>query len=115
MEKKTEYPPDFRCPISMEVMKDPVTIVSGVSYERKSIEKWFNTYNKKTCPATMQRLQSLDMTPNHTLKRLIISWQETQDAAVTPSSFPPPCPSVKHDEMVFLFTTLQSSPFKVRN
>ncbi|XWS56839.1 hypothetical protein CRYUN_Cryun09bG0120000 [Craigia yunnanensis] len=106
---KADYPPDFRCPISMEVMKDPVTILTGVSYERKNIEKWFDTYNKKTCPATMQRLQSLDMTPNHTLKRLILAWQNR----LVTSSSSPSHPSINHDEMVSLFSTLESSPFKV--
>ncbi|XVF41357.1 hypothetical protein PTKIN_Ptkin01aG0273800 [Pterospermum kingtungense] len=112
--EKTDYPLDFRCPISMEVMTDPVTIITGVSYERKNIEKWFHTYNKNTCPATMQRLQSLDMTPNHTLKRLIHAWRD-RPVVVTPSSSPPRPSSLsnKHDEMVSLFTTLQSSPFKV--
>ena len=105
-----DYPPDFRCPISMEVMKDPVTILTGVSYERKNIEKWFHAYNKKTCPATMQLLRNLDMTPNHTLKRLILAWQ---DRLVTPPSSSPSQPSIKHDEMVSLFSTLESSPFKV--
>ncbi|XVE90839.1 hypothetical protein DITRI_Ditri20bG0108300 [Diplodiscus trichospermus] len=104
-----DYPSHFRCPISMEVMKDPVTILTGVSYERKNIKKWFHAYNKKTCPATMQRLQSLDMTPNHTLKRLILAWQ---DRVATPSSSPSQ-PSTKHDEMVSLLSTLDSSPFKV--
>ncbi|XP_022743887.1 E3 ubiquitin-protein ligase PUB23-like [Durio zibethinus] len=107
--EKADCPPDFRCPISMEVMKDPVTILTGVSYERKNVEKWFHKYNKTTCPATMQPLQSLDMTPNHTLKRLILAWQ---DKLVTPSSSPSH-PSIKHEEMVSLFSTLESSPFKV--
>ncbi|XVF06678.1 hypothetical protein REPUB_Repub06bG0070900 [Reevesia pubescens] len=100
--EKADYPPDFRCPISMEVMKDPVTIHTGVSYERKNIEKWFHAYNKKTCPTTMQSLQSLDMTPNHTLKRLILEWQK-QHKLISPSH-----PSIKS-----LLSTLESSPFKV--
>ncbi|KAL4342154.1 hypothetical protein GQ457_08G010360 [Hibiscus cannabinus] len=109
--EKIDCPPDFRCPISRAVMKDPVTIITGVSYERKNIDKWFNVYNKKTCPATMQPLHNLDMTPNHTLKRLILAWRETLVAA-SPSSSPAQ-PSSKHAEMVSLFSTLDSSPFKV--
>ncbi|KAE8686606.1 E3 ubiquitin-protein ligase PUB23-like [Hibiscus syriacus] len=107
-----DYPPDFRCPISREIMKEPVTIVTGVSYERKHIDKWFNVYKKKTCPATMQPLDDFDMTPNHTLKRLILAWRETLAAAPSSSSSPAQ-PSVKHGEMVSLFNALDSSPFKV--
>ena len=71
-----ESPQLFLCPISMEVMKDPVTVSTGVTYERRSIERWFFKYGKRTCPATMQRLPSFDLTPNHTLKRVISTWHD---------------------------------------
>lgn len=111
-------PHHFRCPISMELMKDPVTISTGVTYERKNIEKWFFTYKKKTCPATMQSISDSHITPNHTLKRLILSWQNSlidpSQLPSTSSSTPPcPCSSSKHDEILSLLNTIQSSPFKV--
>ncbi|KAI3444874.1 hypothetical protein Pfo_001539 [Paulownia fortunei] len=105
-----DFPQDFRCPISMEVMKDPVTISTGLTYERKNIDKWFHTYKKKTCPATMQCIESLDMTPNHTLKRLIVAWRNSQSDH-SPSSTPPP--SAKHEELAALLGTIDSTPFKV--
>lgn len=103
-----DFPQHFRCPISMELMKDPVTISTGVTYERKNVEKWFYTYKKKTCPATMQAIHSFDMTPNHTLKRLILAWQNGKSQSNSSSSF-----SNKHDELVSLLNTIESSPFKV--
>ncbi|KAK9095382.1 hypothetical protein Scep_026851 [Stephania cephalantha] len=103
-----EVPHHFKCPISLEVMKDPVTISTGVTYERKNIEKWLFTYKKKLCPATMQILQTFDLTPNNTLKRLIGSWQEQQSK----SPYSPP-PSLKHDELVSLMIRIESTPFKV--
>ncbi|KAF8412814.1 hypothetical protein HHK36_000785 [Tetracentron sinense] len=113
MERKAdlimEIPQYFRCPISMEFMKEPVIISTGVTYEKKNIQKWFFTYKKKTCPATNQRVENLDITPNHTLKRLILSWQDQES-----QSHPLPNPvSMKHDELVSLLTTIESSPFKV--
>uniref|UniRef100_A0A0D3GC55 U-box domain-containing protein n=1 Tax=Oryza barthii TaxID=65489 RepID=A0A0D3GC55_9ORYZ len=33
--------PDFLCSISMELMEDPVTVATGVTYDRRSIERWF--------------------------------------------------------------------------
>lgn len=107
-----EYPADFRCPISMELMNDPVTICTGVTYERKNIEKWFFTYKKKACPATMQSIQSFHLTPNHTLKRLIQSWLKNHESQSC-SSPSPPRPSVKHGELVSLLSSVESSPFKV--
>ncbi|KAI3435209.1 RING-type E3 ubiquitin transferase [Psidium guajava] len=102
-----DYPLDFRCPISMEIMEDPVTIATGVTYERQNIKKWFFAYKKKTCPATMQSVESFDVTPNHTLKRLIVAWRSEERPGI-------PSPSAqRHEEIVTLLDTLESSPFKV--
>jgi hypothetical protein len=35
----------FFCPLTKEIMNDPVTICSGQSYEREAIEKWFAAGN----------------------------------------------------------------------
>ncbi|XP_018856063.2 E3 ubiquitin-protein ligase PUB23-like [Juglans regia] len=109
-------PYDFLCPISIELMKDPVTISTGVSYERKNIEKWFFAYKKTTCPATMQSIKNFDITPNHTLKRLIIAWLNkaiSQSCSSSSSSSSTSRPSVKHDDILSLLNTIESSPFKV--
>ncbi|EXB70676.1 E3 ubiquitin-protein ligase [Morus notabilis] len=104
-----DFPPDhFLCPISHELMKDPVTIITGVTYDRKNIEKWFFSYNKKTCPATMQTISDFQPTPNHTLKRLILSWQKSKSSSVSSSTS-----STKHGEILDLLATIDSSPFKV--
>nr|GEZ39802.1 E3 ubiquitin-protein ligase PUB23-like [Tanacetum cinerariifolium] len=117
LDTEMEFPQDFRCPISMELMKEPVIIATGVTYERKNIEKWFFSYKKKTCPATMQDIQNFGVTPNHTLKRLILGWQNgyspSSSSSASPSSSP--LPTFKHDEMVSLLKTLGSSPFKVNS
>ncbi|XP_004239352.1 U-box domain-containing protein 19 [Solanum lycopersicum] len=61
---------DFRCPITLEIMSDPVTIASGHTYDRSSILKWFRAGNS-TCPKTGERLTSIDLVPNLALKVLI--------------------------------------------
>lgn len=66
----------FRCPISLDVMKSPVSLCTGVTYDRSSIQRWLDSGNN-TCPATMQVLQSKDLVPNHTLQRLIQIWYES--------------------------------------
>ncbi|CAI9102984.1 OLC1v1001390C1 [Oldenlandia corymbosa var. corymbosa] len=109
-----DFPEHFRCPISMELMKDPVTICTGVTYERKFIEKWLITYEKKTCPATMQPVESLEMTPNHTLKRLIQVWQDGRKSKSSGcSSSSSPARDIRHEELVSLLRTIESTPFKV--
>ncbi|GJN21903.1 hypothetical protein PR202_gb09426 [Eleusine coracana subsp. coracana] len=74
MDMLDEPPHLLLCPISMELMDDPVTVSTGVTYDRRSIERWLFEYGSATCPATMQPLANLDLTPNHTLKRVIDSW-----------------------------------------
>ncbi|KAJ8548410.1 hypothetical protein K7X08_030879 [Anisodus acutangulus] len=61
---------DFRCPITLEIMSDPVTIASGHTYDRSSILKWFRAGNS-TCPKTGERLTSTDLVTNLALKVLI--------------------------------------------
>ncbi|GER55985.1 U-box domain-containing protein [Striga asiatica] len=64
---------DFTCPISLEIMGDPVTISTGHTYDRKSIAKWLNSGNR-TCPKTGERLVSAELVPNLAVKRLIAQW-----------------------------------------
>jgi U-box domain len=68
-------PEELRCPISLQLMYDPVIISSGQTYERVCIEKWFND-GHKTCPKTQQELAHLCLTPNYCVKGLIASWCE---------------------------------------
>ncbi|KAG8371117.1 hypothetical protein BUALT_Bualt13G0053400 [Buddleja alternifolia] len=63
-------------------MKDPVTTVTGITYDRESIEQWLITPSgdgaadsAAVCPVTKQPLtRGLDLTPNHMLRRLIQAW-----------------------------------------
>uniref|UniRef100_A0A5B7A6N6 U-box domain-containing protein n=1 Tax=Davidia involucrata TaxID=16924 RepID=A0A5B7A6N6_DAVIN len=63
----------FRCPISLDLFTDPVTLCTGQTYDRSSIEKWLAAGNL-TCPVTMQKLHDPSITPNHTLRHLIHQW-----------------------------------------
>lgn len=63
-------PDDYRCPISLELMTDPVTVSTGQTYNRTSIQKWFKAGNM-TCPKTGKRLISTELFPNTALKTLI--------------------------------------------
>ncbi|KAG2327080.1 hypothetical protein Bca4012_036033 [Brassica carinata] len=69
-------PSFFRCPISLDVMKSPVSLCTGVTYDRASIQRWLDGGNN-TCPATMQILQNKDFIPNRTLQRLIEIWSDS--------------------------------------
>ncbi|CAM8881889.1 unnamed protein product [Rhodiola kirilowii] len=68
-------PEELRCPISLQLMYDPVIISSGQTYERVCIEKWFSD-GHNTCPKTLQQLTHTSLTPNYCVKGLIASWCE---------------------------------------
>ncbi|MBA0793010.1 hypothetical protein Gohar_017447, partial [Gossypium harknessii] len=68
-------PEELRCPISLQLMYEPVVIASGQTYERICIEKWFSD-GHDTCPKTQQKLPHLSLTPNYCVKGLIASWCE---------------------------------------
>ncbi|KAK7271179.1 hypothetical protein RJT34_26858 [Clitoria ternatea] len=66
-------PNHFRCPISLDMMKDPVTLSTGITYDRESVERWFDEGNI-TCPVTNQVVRNFDMIPNHSLRMMIQDW-----------------------------------------
>ncbi|XP_051146327.1 U-box domain-containing protein 10-like isoform X2 [Andrographis paniculata] len=68
-------PDEFRCPISLEIMRDPVIVATGQTYERVYIQRWVDGGNT-TCPKTQQKLKNLTLTPNFVLRNLISQWCE---------------------------------------
>ena len=64
-------PDDFYCPITGDLMKDPVSEPDGHTYERDAIEKWI--MDKGTSPMTRKNIGTSDLKPNLTLKKSIES------------------------------------------
>ncbi|KAL3688412.1 hypothetical protein R1sor_014721 [Riccia sorocarpa] len=73
-----QMPPDFRCPLSLELMSDPVIVASGQTYERLYIQQWLDQGNT-TCPKTRQTLTHTNLIPNYTVKALIANWCEANN------------------------------------
>ncbi|CAL9072382.1 unnamed protein product [Musa acuminata var. zebrina] len=68
-------PNDFLCPVSLEIMSDPVIVATGQTYERRSIQKWLDA-GHRNCPKTRQTLAHLSLAPNYALRNLIMQWCE---------------------------------------
>ncbi|KAJ8485219.1 hypothetical protein OPV22_017704 [Ensete ventricosum] len=66
-------PADFRCPISLELMRDPIVVATGQTYDRESIVRWIGS-GHATCPKSGQALPHLELLPNRALKNLIARW-----------------------------------------
>ncbi|VFQ69722.1 unnamed protein product [Cuscuta campestris] len=71
--KAPSLPDEFRCPLSNELMKDPVIVASGQTYERSFIQKWLKSGNR-TCPRTQQVLSHTILTPNLLVQDMISRW-----------------------------------------
>jgi hypothetical protein len=75
-----ELPNEFVCPITQEMMKDPVFATDGHTYERLAIEKWFQTnYSNLRSPMSNETLESSTLTPNRALKKLIDRYRDKVD------------------------------------
>ncbi|KAK8631306.1 hypothetical protein V6N13_080060 [Hibiscus sabdariffa] len=70
-------PADFRCPISLELMRDPVVVATGQTYDRESINQWIES-GHSTCPKTGQTLAHSNLIPNRALRNLIAMWCREQ-------------------------------------
>ncbi|KAL8055206.1 hypothetical protein ABFX02_04G042500 [Erythranthe guttata] len=68
-----QIPSYFRCPLSLELMWDPVIVASGQTYERAHIQKWLDQ-GLVRCPKTNYELAHKNLIPNYTVKALIVNW-----------------------------------------
>ncbi|GAU51550.1 hypothetical protein TSUD_414130 [Trifolium subterraneum] len=110
-----EVPQYFICPISLQIMKDPVTAITGITYDRESIEHWLFRNKNTTCPVTKQPLPlDSDLTPNHTLRRLIQSWC-TQNASLGIDRIPTPKPPLNKTHVQKLLKEMKDSKFQLKS
>nr|GLL32333.1 U-box domain-containing protein 21-like [Ipomoea trifida]GMD13736.1 U-box domain-containing protein 21-like [Ipomoea batatas] len=81
--RELKIPSNFMCPISLDLMKDPVMLPTGITYDRDSIEAWLEAGNR-TCPLTKQALLAgSDPVPNHAIRQMIQDWcVENADSGV---------------------------------
>lgn len=78
-------PSYFCCPLSSELMFDPVIVASGQTYDRASIQKWFEN-GLTICPMTRQTLTHTDVIPNYTVKAMIANWCDENNIRILSSS-----------------------------
>ncbi|XP_044510585.1 U-box domain-containing protein 43-like [Mangifera indica] len=75
----------FVCPLTKQVMCDPVTIENGQTFDREAIEKWFKeckeSGRKLVCPLTLRELRSTELNSSLALRNTIEEWSARNDAA----------------------------------
>ncbi|PVH47906.1 hypothetical protein PAHAL_4G184300 [Panicum hallii] len=74
----------FFCPLMNKVMIDPVTTESGVTYDRRAIEDYFEKFTDSSepviCPVTKMAMQSKTLRNNIPLKSTIAEWITRNEA-----------------------------------
>jgi hypothetical protein len=70
-----DAPEQFLCPITLQVMSDPVITADGHTYERVAIEAWLQKCN--TSPQTGAPLLHRVLTPSIALRQLIDEFRAT--------------------------------------
>ncbi|CDO96867.1 unnamed protein product [Coffea canephora] len=83
-------PKDFCCPISLDLMRDPVIISTGQTYDRSSISRWMEE-GHCTCPKTGQMLVHTKLVPNRALRNLIMQWCSAHGFPCDPPEHGDPC------------------------
>lgn len=83
-------PKDFCCPISLDLMRDPVIISTGQTYDRSSISRWMEE-GHCTCPKTGQVLVHTKLVPNRALRNLIMQWCTANGFRCDPPEHGDPC------------------------
>ncbi|XP_010252541.1 PREDICTED: U-box domain-containing protein 44-like isoform X2 [Nelumbo nucifera] len=95
----------FYCPITRDVMVDPVETSSGQTFERDAIQKWFADGNT-ICPLTMIPLDTAILRPNKTLRQSIEEWRD-RNIMITIASMKPKLHSDDEQEILHSLEQLQ--------
>lgn len=82
-----DVPEAFICPITQELMTDPVVTRYGQSYERSAIVEWIAA--GKDCPMTRQKLTLSGIITNHSLRAKIRQWQVDNEQDITLITYDP--------------------------
>jgi uncharacterized protein YegL len=107
MSSLIHIPEDFYCPITGQLMVDPVSDPEGHTYERLSIEEWLQ--QKLISPMTRTSLTVSQLIPNIAMRKIIESIREKiseeqlkKDSRITEIELKP-FTDVLHNTEVYLF------------
>lgn len=74
-----EIPREFICPVTFEIMEDPVICSDGYTYERKVILNLPNSIS----PLTRQQIDKNNLIPNRNLKDAIERYKSSSDSSLS--------------------------------
>ncbi|KAG6615490.1 Ankyrin repeat domain-containing protein 27 [Phytophthora cinnamomi] len=68
-----DIPPEFKCAVSLKLMKDPMRSPYGQVFERQVIEAWFRDFGNR-CPLTGEPLTLQQLVSDEKLREEIREW-----------------------------------------
>ena len=78
MSNEREVPEEYICPITLEVMEDPVIAPDGYTYERTAIMQELEI--RGISPMTRQEMNASQLISNRVVKDMIEKWRENPNA-----------------------------------
>ena len=75
-------PRQLVCPITHELMQEPVVAEDGHTYEKAAIVEWFR--NRNSSPMTNEHLKSTQVIPNVLVHAIISDYKESKKEAAPP-------------------------------
>ena len=76
----TSVPSEFMCPLSHQLMTDPVWSVHGETFQREAILAWLDMENDY-CPFSGKPLNMSDIVPNYALRTRVQMWIENNNVS----------------------------------
>lgn len=70
-----DVPRELVCPITHELMREPVMAEDGYTYEKAAIVEWFR--NRDSSPLTNERVKSTQVIPNRLVHAIISDYKES--------------------------------------
>ncbi|EGZ16607.1 hypothetical protein PHYSODRAFT_500204 [Phytophthora sojae] len=80
-----DTPPEFKCAVSLKLMKDPMRSPYGQVFERQVIEAWFRDFGNR-CPLTGEPLTLLQLVSDETLREEIREWKHGSKKSANPDA-----------------------------
>jgi len=71
-----QIPQEFKCPITLDIMTDPVLVPDGNRYERNALLQWLSDGNMFS-PLTKQPISFKDLKSDHELREKIEVWRKS--------------------------------------
>ncbi|KAG7381790.1 Ankyrin repeat domain-containing protein 27 [Phytophthora pseudosyringae] len=86
--KKTgsrDIPPEFKCAVSLQLMKNPMRSPYGQVFERQVMEAWFRDFGNR-CPLTGEPLTLQQLVSDEKLREEIREWKHGSKKAKAPEA-----------------------------